>query len=134
MAYVDDFARGLCKDLNLGGEYCATIAHSIREQLAWHNKAYLQGQFIEEELPTVQFPPLRELYKANTSSNRARNRLGISGVEDMEQWGPNITYLTEQDLEKMRVAKEREQRRLRRSTGGGGAASSGRRERRIRYR
>jgi len=34
------FARELCADLGLGGEFATTIAYSIRGQLSWHAKTY----------------------------------------------------------------------------------------------
>eukprot|EP01135_Chromosphaera_perkinsii_P007907 Nk52_evm1s1051 gene=Nk52_evmTU1s1051 len=116
----EEFARILCKDLNLGGEFCTAIAHSIREQLAWHNKAFLQGQYLEDEMPTVSFPPFRELYNRNAGVNHVRMKLGIVNNDDnIDQWGPVLKYLTEQDLERIRMAQERENRRLRRSTAAG---------------
>ena len=34
------FARQLCADLGLGGEFATTIAYSIRGQLSWHARTY----------------------------------------------------------------------------------------------
>ena len=34
------FARQLCADLGLGGEFATTIAYSIRGQLSWHTRTY----------------------------------------------------------------------------------------------
>ena len=34
------FARQLCADLGLGGEFATTIAYSIRGQLSWHGRTY----------------------------------------------------------------------------------------------
>jgi SWI/SNF-related matrix-associated actin-dependent regulator of chromatin subfamily B protein 1 len=36
----EDFARQLCADLGLGGEFVTTITYSIRGQLSWHAKTY----------------------------------------------------------------------------------------------
>ena len=36
----EEFARMLCADLGLGGEFVTTIAYSIRGQLSWHAKTY----------------------------------------------------------------------------------------------
>lgn len=36
----EDFARILCADLGLGGEFVTTIAYSIRGQLSWHARTY----------------------------------------------------------------------------------------------
>ena len=36
----EHFARQLCADLGLGGEFVTTIAYSIRGQLSWHARTY----------------------------------------------------------------------------------------------
>ena len=36
----EQFARQLCADLGLGGEFVTTIAYAIRGQLSWHAKTY----------------------------------------------------------------------------------------------
>ena len=36
----EEFARLLCADLGLGGEFVTAIAYSIRGQLSWHAKTY----------------------------------------------------------------------------------------------
>ena len=36
----EQFARKLCADLGLGGEFATTIAYSIRGQLSWHARTY----------------------------------------------------------------------------------------------
>ncbi len=36
----EQFARELCADLGLGGEFATTIAYSIRGQLSWHSRTY----------------------------------------------------------------------------------------------
>ena len=36
----EEFAKKLCADLGLGGEFIPTIAYSIRGQLSWHSKTY----------------------------------------------------------------------------------------------
>ncbi len=36
----EQFARQLCADLGLGGEFVTTIAYSIRGQLSWHTRTY----------------------------------------------------------------------------------------------
>ena len=36
----EDFARCLCADLGLGGEFVTAVAYSIRGQLSWHAKTY----------------------------------------------------------------------------------------------
>ena len=36
----EEFARQLCADLGLGGDFVTAIAYSIRGQLSWHAKTY----------------------------------------------------------------------------------------------
>ena len=36
----EEFARKLCSDLSLGGEFVTAIVYSVRGQLAWHQKTY----------------------------------------------------------------------------------------------
>ena len=36
----EEFARQLCADLGLGGEFVTAIAYSIRGQLSWHARTY----------------------------------------------------------------------------------------------
>lgn len=36
----EEFARRLCAELGLGGEFVTTIAYSIRGQLSWHARTY----------------------------------------------------------------------------------------------
>ena len=36
----EEFARKLCQDLGLGGDFATAVAYSIRGQLSWHAKTY----------------------------------------------------------------------------------------------
>ena len=36
----EEFAKKLCSDLGLGGEFVTAIVYSVRGQLAWHQKTY----------------------------------------------------------------------------------------------
>ena len=42
----EDFARQLCADLGLGGEFATTVAYSIRGQLSWHAKTLPSSKLI----------------------------------------------------------------------------------------
>ena len=46
----EEFAKKLCSDLSLGGEFVTAIVYSIRGQLAWHHKTYA---FSENHLPEI---------------------------------------------------------------------------------
>lgn len=87
----EEFARLLCADLGLGGEFVATIAYSIRGQLSWHAKTYA---FSEAPLPPVKFP--------------------VRQLGDVEAWGPSIQVLTDSEMEKKMRDQDRNTRRMRR--------------------
>ncbi|VEL14770.1 unnamed protein product [Protopolystoma xenopodis] len=36
----EEFAKRLCAELGLGGEFLTAVAYSIRGQLAWHQRLY----------------------------------------------------------------------------------------------
>jgi SWI/SNF-related matrix-associated actin-dependent regulator of chromatin subfamily B protein 1 len=87
----EEFARLLCADLGLGGEFVTTIAYSIRGQLSWHAKTYA---FSEAPLPPVKFP--------------------VRQLADAEAWGPSIQVLTDSEMEKKMRDQDRNTRRMRR--------------------
>ena len=49
----EEFAKNLCSELGLGGEFVSAIAYSIRGQLSWNQKTYA---YSESPLPTVDCP------------------------------------------------------------------------------
>lgn len=49
----EEFARHICSELGLGGEFASAIAYSIRGQLQWHQRTYA---FSESPQPTVECP------------------------------------------------------------------------------
>jgi len=87
----EQFARQLCADLGLGGEFATTIAYSIRGQLSWHARTYA---FSEAPLPAIKFP--------------------VRQLADAEQWGPTIQVLTDAEMEKKMRDQDRNTRRMRR--------------------
>lgn len=92
----EDFAKQLCSDLGLGGEFVTTIAYSIRGQLSWHAKTYA---FNESPLPQIKFP--------------------VRTLADAELWGPNIQVLTDAEMEKKIRDQDRNTRRMRRQAAPG---------------
>ena len=110
------FARQLCADLGLGGEFATTIAYSIRGQLSWHARTYAfrsvhMSQYwltftvnlsttcshiccsfsvISEALPAIKFP--------------------VRQLADAEQWGPTIQVLTDAEMEKKMRDQDRNTR------------------------
>ncbi|CAJ0949656.1 unnamed protein product, partial [Mesorhabditis belari] len=90
----EDFARVLCAELGLGGEFRATICYSIRGQLNWNQKTFA---FSESPLPTVDCP--------------------FRNPSDCEQWGPFLETLTDAEIEKKMRDQDRNTRRMRRLVG-----------------
>jgi len=87
----EEFSRQLCAEMSLGGEFVPAVAYSIRGQLAWHQKTFA---FSEQPLATVDCP--------FRSSN------------DVDQWGPFLETLTDQEMEKKIRDQDRNTRRMRR--------------------
>ncbi|PAV83053.1 hypothetical protein WR25_02587 [Diploscapter pachys] len=92
----EEFARNLCKELGLGGEFASAIAYSIRGQLLWHQRTYA---FSESPQPTVECP--------------------YRNPSEAEAWGPFLETLTDAEIEKKMRDQDRNTRRMRRLVGGG---------------
>ncbi|WKY01299.1 hypothetical protein Q1695_015360 [Nippostrongylus brasiliensis] len=92
----EEFARSLCAELGLGGEFTSAIAYSIRGQLQWNQRTYA---FSESPQPTVEC----------TFRNPAES----------ETWGPFLETLTDAEIEKKMRDQDRNTRRMRRLVGGG---------------
>ncbi|KAE9417013.1 hypothetical protein Angca_007767, partial [Angiostrongylus cantonensis] len=87
----EQFARSLCAELGLGGEFTSAIAYSIRGQLQWNQRTYA---FSESPQPTVEC----------TFRNPA----------EAEAWGPFLETLTDAEIEKKMRDQDRNTRRMRR--------------------
>ncbi|KAK2710645.1 SWI/SNF-related matrix-associated actin-dependent regulator of chromatin subfamily B member 1-A-like [Artemia franciscana] len=87
----EDFARTLCQDLGLGGEFVTAIAYSIRGQILWHQRTFA---FSENPLPTVEMP--------------------FRLPADADQWSPFIETLSDAEMEKKIRDQDRNTRRMRR--------------------
>ncbi|CAI4230321.1 unnamed protein product [Auanema sp. JU1783] len=92
----EDFARSLCSELGLGGEFASAIAYSIRGQLQWNQRTYA---FSESPQPTVECP--------------------FRNPAESDQWGPFLETLTDAEIEKKMRDQDRNTRRMRRLVGGG---------------
>lgn len=86
----EEFARNLCQELGLGGEFISAISYSIRGQLGWHIKTMT---FTEAPLKAIE-TPLR--------------------TGNLDKWAPNIENLTDQEMEKKIRDQDRNARRMRR--------------------
>ncbi|KAJ1726195.1 Chromatin structure remodeling complex protein sfh1 [Coemansia biformis] len=95
----EEFARCLCRELGLGGEYPPLVAHRIREEVARLRKDLADAgdaQWLRQPAVDSIFRPM----------NMA------------ESWGPSIEIMSAEDMDKMWVHKERSYRRMRRSERG----------------
>ncbi|KAI8367603.1 uncharacterized protein BYT42DRAFT_618021 [Radiomyces spectabilis] len=91
------FSRQLASEVGLGGEYVAIIAHAIREQLYQHKRQLVDEYGFEGEVAK----PLASAFRS---------------VEEAGSWTPQMEMLSNEELEKLLVAQERNIRRLRRET------------------
>ncbi|TRY77899.1 hypothetical protein TCAL_08110 [Tigriopus californicus] len=87
----EEFAKKICADLSLGGEFVSAIAYSIRGQLAWHQKTYA---FSDNHLPPVE--------------------LAFRTQNDADTWSPFLETLTDAEMEKKIRDQDRNTRRMRR--------------------
>merc|ERR1712141_57762 len=87
----EEFAKKICSDLSLGGEFVTAIVYSVRGQLAWHKKTYA---FSENHLPEIE--------------SAFRNQ------GESESWSPFLETLTDQEMEKKIRDQDRNTRRMRR--------------------
>eukprot|EP00096_Caligus_rogercresseyi_P004982 TRINITY_DN1972_c0_g1_i1.p1 TRINITY_DN1972_c0_g1~~TRINITY_DN1972_c0_g1_i1.p1 ORF type:complete len:410 (+),score=143.16 TRINITY_DN1972_c0_g1_i1:126-1355(+) len=87
----EEFAKKICSDLSLGGEFVTAIAYSIRGQLAWHRKTYA---FSENHLPMVG--------------------MAFRNQSEADSWSPFLETLTDAEMEKKIRDQDRNTRRMRR--------------------
>uniref|UniRef100_A0A914EA16 Uncharacterized protein n=1 Tax=Acrobeloides nanus TaxID=290746 RepID=A0A914EA16_9BILA len=87
----EEFARKLCAELGLGGEFLNAIAYSIRGQLSWNQRTYA---YSESPLPTIDCP--------------------FRNPSDADAWGPFLETLTDAEIEKKMRDQDRNTRRMRR--------------------
>lgn len=87
----EEFAKKLCADLSLGGEFVTAIIYSVRGQLAWHQKTY---GFTENHLPEIE--------------SAFRNQ------SEADTWSPFLETLTDAEMEKKIRDQDRNTRRMRR--------------------
>ncbi|KAI9499525.1 hypothetical protein BDB00DRAFT_866398 [Zychaea mexicana] len=90
------FSKQLAAEAGLGGEYVPIIAHAIREQLYRHKR-----RWVDESLHEELAEPLLN---------------GFRNIEDAASWAPQMEVLSNEELEKLLIAQERNMRRLRRET------------------
>ncbi|KAK9456023.1 hypothetical protein V1511DRAFT_496318 [Dipodascopsis uninucleata] len=98
----ESFARTIVQDLGLGGEFYPAIAHAIYEVLIRLKKEACEGH-----LPTDVENDAA--YNAGAGWRVDQEGLG-------EEWAPSLEELTQEEIERREVERERNIRRLRRET------------------
>ena len=86
----EEFARSICVEKGLGGEFMTAIAYSIRGQLSWYYRTY----------------PFSEA--RNVIENPYR------GMQDCEEWTPVTQALSDAEIDKRMRDQDRNTRRIRR--------------------
>ena len=87
----EEFAKKICADLSLGGEFVTAIVYSIRGQLAWHKKTYAIS---DNHLPRVE--------------------MAFRNQSESDAWSPFLETLTDAEMEKKIRDQDRNTRRMRR--------------------
>ncbi|KAJ2155897.1 Chromatin structure remodeling complex protein sfh1, partial [Coemansia sp. RSA 552] len=98
-ARPEEFARILCRDLGLGGEYPPLVAHRIREEVARLHKDLAEAG----DAHWLRQAPVDSVFRP---------------ISVAESWGPSIEIMSAEDLDRMWMHKERSYRRMRRSERG----------------
>ncbi|KAJ1897500.1 Chromatin structure remodeling complex protein sfh1 [Kickxella alabastrina] len=92
----EEFARCLCRDLGLGGEYPPLVAHRVREEVARYHKELAEAG----DAHWLRQAPVDSVFRP---------------INLAEGWGPSIEIMSAEDLDRMWMHKERTYRRTRRS-------------------
>ncbi|KAJ1975922.1 Chromatin structure remodeling complex protein sfh1 [Dimargaris xerosporica] len=138
MAMPEAFARTLTAELGLGGEFVSLIAYSIRDQLVRHQRERMDHEVESAGTPSLTRPDAIALRDPQGTYSVNRDRLTGDHVDpelvrvgqlpshgpdavfrptlEGDAWAPHIEHLTQDELEKILIDKERAIRRLRRET------------------
>lgn len=119
---AEEFASITCEELNLPGEFCTAIAHSVRDQTQLFHKAlYLVGYNFdgspvqEEEIRSHTLPALRQTLLVNEGSSDDSDFYSVlRNPAAVSDFSPSLTKLTHLELERIDKEIERESRRKRR--------------------
>lgn len=111
----EKFALIIVADLGLAREFAPGIAHSLHEYLLHVKKEWAEGSLHQDTVPNeAAFGYL------------AGVRLNIDDLG--AKWTPKVEYLTQEEIQKREIEKERNMRRLKRESDRmGGGARRGRR-------
>jgi len=87
----EEFAKKICADLSLGGEFVTAVGYSVRGQIAWHKKTYAIS---DNHLPHVE--------------------MAFRNQSESDAWSPFLETLTDAEMEKKLRDQDRNTRRMRR--------------------
>lgn len=120
----EDFARIMCDEMNLPGEFTTAIAHTIREQTQlFHKSLFLVGYSFdgspvyEDEIRSHVLPSLRLLSHDNTAGFDSMVDDFFSILRNpatVPDFTPSLVKLTQLELERLDKEIERDSRRKRR--------------------
>ncbi|CAJ0765043.1 22783_t:CDS:2 [Entrophospora sp. SA101] len=104
----EHFAGIMCDDLDLPvHEFVPIIAESIRTQIQEH-EPFAENVVTTEDSRDIRF--------FDSDNEQERITSAFRSIEDSEEWCPVLEILTTDELEKIRMDKERDIRRMRRAT------------------
>ncbi|KAJ2726321.1 Chromatin structure remodeling complex protein sfh1 [Coemansia sp. Benny D115] len=92
----EEYARCLCRELGLGGEYPPLVAHRVREEVARLHRELSEAG----DAQWLRQAPVDSIFRP---------------INLADAWGPSIEIMSAEDLDRMWVLKERTYRRTRRS-------------------
>ncbi|KAH7050363.1 hypothetical protein BKA62DRAFT_739217 [Auriculariales sp. MPI-PUGE-AT-0066] len=115
----EDFARALCADIGLSGEAVPLVAHAVHEELLKHKRDALEWGLVED----VAGAYVRNLGLGGGGwGKQGNNPRRLKSVwrewNEIEEYGyaPRLEVLSQEELERREMERERAQRRLRRET------------------
>ncbi|EPY54153.1 SWI/SNF complex subunit Snf5 [Schizosaccharomyces cryophilus OY26] len=107
---AEEFASVMCFDLGLSGDFCTSIAHSIREQSQMYLKSLVlvgytfdEKEIDDEEIRSFMLPPLRKALRQKDMSAKPCS--------------PMVYELSDAEMERQDRGYDREARRMRRRQG-----------------
>ncbi|CUM45299.1 uncharacterized protein AC631_00416 [Debaryomyces fabryi] len=120
----EDFARIMCDEMNLPGEFTTAVAHTIREQTQlFHKSLFLVGYSFdgspvyEDEIRSHVLPSLRLLSHDNSAGFDSMVDDFFSILRNpatVPDYTPSLVKLTQLELERLDKEIERDSRRKRR--------------------
>lgn len=128
----EDFAKGLCADIGLSGEAVPLVAHAVHEELLKHKRDALEWGLLDDASGAyVRNMGLGGSGWGKQGNNPRRLKSVWREWTEIEEYGfcPRLEILSQDEIERREVERERASRRLRRETSRFQNVGSGRRRR-----